>query len=57
MDKEMVKEHAQWRQPEFTEKIDTQPCRAPGAPLLVDGGARFYLRGLLESATVFRDRG
>ena len=37
-DKEVVKEHAQWRQPEMKAKIDTQTRMDPGAPFLVDGG-------------------
>ena len=35
MDEEVVKEHAQWRQTEMKEKVDTQTRMAPGRP---DGG-------------------
>ena len=38
MDEEAAKEHAQWRQLELKEKIDTQIRLAPGAWVFVDGG-------------------
>ena len=34
----MVKEHAQSRQPEMKEKMDTRTRMDPGAPLMVNGG-------------------
>ena len=37
MDKEVVKEHAQWWQPEMKAKIDTQPRMDLGKSLKVDG--------------------
>ena len=55
-DKEVVKEHAQWRQPEMKEKIDTQTRTDHGARFLVGGGGRRCLRGLRKSATGFRAR-
>ena len=38
MGKEVVKEHAQWRQSELEEKIDTQNRLDPGASVFLDGG-------------------
>ena len=38
MDKEVVKEHAQWSQPEMKEKIGTQTRMDPDASFMVDGG-------------------
>ena len=38
MGKGVVKDRAQWRQPEMKEKIDTLARMDPGAPLMVDGG-------------------
>ena len=38
MDKQVAKEHAQWLQPEMTEKIDTQTRKNPGATFVAGGG-------------------
>ena len=38
MDKEVVKENAQWRQPEMKGKIDARTRMDTGAPSIVDGG-------------------
>ena len=48
MDKEVLKEHAQWWQPAMREKIDTETRMDPGAPLMVDGGGPWQCAWVAE---------
>ena len=55
MDKEVVKEHAQWWQPVLNEKIDTQTRKDPGESFFLDGAGPALSAWLLKSATVSGD--
>ena len=57
MEKDVVKGHAQWRQPELKEKIDTQTRRAPGAPVFVGGGGPVFSAYVAEEYNRISGRG
>ena len=52
-EKEVAKEHAQWRQSDMKNKIDTQTRMEPGASFVLDAGGLCHLRGLRKGAIVF----